>query len=72
MPLSFINPRTNSAARSAKKFSVMGLAREVLGLGVLGLKYHVLGLKIVVSDQSNRFFMNFQLPADIECNIYNS
>ena len=36
-----------------KKFSVVGLARKVLGLGVLGLKYHVLGLKIVVSDQSS-------------------
>ena len=34
------------AARSAKNFSVMGLAREVLGLSVLGLK-------MVVSDQSN-------------------
>ena len=55
MPLNFINSRTNLAARSAKNFSVMGLARKVLGLGVLGLKYHVLGLKMVVSDQSNRF-----------------
>ena len=34
------------AARSAKNFSVMGLARKVLGLSVLGLK-------MVVSDQSN-------------------
>ena len=46
--LNFINPRTNIAALSAKKISVMGLTRKVLGLGVLGLKYHVLGLKLVL------------------------
>ena len=34
-------------------FLFRGLARKVLGLGVLGLKYHVLGMKMVVSDQSN-------------------
>ena len=55
VPLNFINLRINLAARSAKNFSVMGLVRKVLGLGVLGLKYHVLGLKMVDSDQSNRF-----------------
>ena len=36
-----------------KFFSALGLARKVLGLGVLGLKYNVLGLKMVVSDHSN-------------------
>ena len=49
------------AARSAKFFSVLGLARKVLGL-----KYHVLGMKMVVSDQSNWSQMNFLLHVDIE------
>ena len=46
--------REQKELRAARKFfSVPGLARKVLWLGVLGLKYHVLGLKLVVSDQSN-------------------
>ena len=36
----------NELHRSAKNFSVMGMARKCLGLSVLGLK-------MVVSDQSN-------------------
>ena len=41
-----------SCAQRGKIFCYIGLAREVLGLGVLGLKYRVLGLKMVVSDKS--------------------
>ena len=49
-----LSTREQTEPRAArKKISVLGLARKVLGLGVLGLKYHVLGLKLVVSDQSN-------------------
>ena len=44
---------TIQGLRSAKNFSVLGLAKKVLGMGVLGLKSYVLGLILVVSDQSN-------------------
>ena len=42
-----------SCPQRGNTFCNIGVARKVLGLGVLGLKYHVLGLKMVVSDQSN-------------------
>ena len=34
-----------SCAAAQKFFSVLGLDRKFLELGVLGLKYHVLGIK---------------------------
>ena len=49
----FNQPENKMSCAQREKFFVLGLARKVLGLGVLGLKYHVLGLKLVVSDQSN-------------------
>ena len=43
----------NEVRAEWKNFFDLGLAKMVLGLGVLGLVSHVLGLKIVVSDQWN-------------------
>ena len=49
----FNQPENKMSCAQPENFSVLGLARKVLGLGVLGLKYNALGLKLVVSDQSN-------------------
>ena len=49
-----------------ERFFVQGLARKVLGLGVLGLEYRVLRLKMMFTDHSNCSQLKFILRVDIQ------
>ena len=53
LAVKFNQPENKMSCAQREEIFVLGMAINVLGLGVLGLKYHVLWLKLVVSDQSN-------------------